>query len=93
MNPNEPDAREGRPLGITALGCFFAFGTLASGLSALSLLFCRRATRTYVAALAYHATHAAAWRLEPFMWRLAHSGPGVLDNQRSRQATDQDGTY
>ena len=28
----------GRPPGITALGAFFAFGTLASGLSAVSLL-------------------------------------------------------
>jgi ABC-type branched-subunit amino acid transport system permease subunit len=28
-----------RPLGITALGAFFVFGTLASGLSAVSLLF------------------------------------------------------
>ena len=38
MNPTEPDACAGRPLGITALGCFFAFGTLASGLAVLSLL-------------------------------------------------------
>ena len=28
-----------RPLGITALGAFFVFGTLASGLSAVTLLF------------------------------------------------------
>ncbi len=27
-----------RPRGITALGCFFAFGALASGLSAISLV-------------------------------------------------------
>jgi hypothetical protein len=34
-------ASEGRPLGVTLLGCFFAFGTLASGLAVISLLFPR----------------------------------------------------
>jgi len=38
MKPNAPDMIR-RPLGVTLLACFFGFGTLASGLAILSLLF------------------------------------------------------
>ena len=31
-----------------------------------------------IPALAYHATNAASWRLEPFMWGLVYSGPKGL---------------
>lgn len=38
MTPMSPPEETTRPSGITALAAFFAFGTLASGLSAISLL-------------------------------------------------------
>lgn len=31
-----------------------------------------------IPALAYHATNAASWRLEPYMWGLVYSGPEGL---------------
>ena len=31
-----------------------------------------------IPALAYHATNAPAWRLEPFMWGLVYAGPKGL---------------
>ena len=44
VKANGPNASRKRPAGVTVLGCLFAFGTLASGLSVLALLSVERAT-------------------------------------------------